>query len=1136
MPDSELYRRVAERLRETRSWEQLERWSLDREKNIVQLHGAHGSLRSMLLASLLAERRNGRTLVVTPTDQEATRFARDLQTCGVTAEVLPWWGTVPYRPTPVHSRTFGDRASVLAGFAGNSGGVLVASERAVLTPVPAERSFREGVLVLHRLQEFDPQDAARSLVELGYQRVSRATVTGEFALRGEVLDLVPPGQDAGVRVVFNFDRIEAIRYLDAETQVSQGLLDSVSVPPLREVRWTPADRDRLRTVMESRPDLQRRAEEISEELSSTDHFTGEEWFYPLAAEGAGSIAAWLGGKDLLVLVDRERLESGAQALRREYDALYRRVRTDLLIPSPADVLLEFDSLTSERAQRLEMLQLQTDSALHSVDLGADPPRSFFGNVNFLKEEFANQVAAGTEIVLVASSEAQAHRLRHLIPDLELEVLTEDFADGFGIPESRLLVVHESEIFGRRRRAPRSVSSARSEMISSFVDLSPGDYIVHLNYGIGRYQGIRRMQVGGNERDYVHLEFAGEEFIYLPIEQVNLIQRYIGSHGEAPRLDTIGGSSWERRKSRVRKSVEDLADSLIELYSRRRQARGFAFGPDTEWQLEFEARFPFEETPDQLRCIAEVKADMEAPVPMDRLVCGDVGFGKTEVAIRAAFKAVTAGKQVAFLAPTTILAEQHFNTISDRVSGYPVRVGMLSRFVPPAEARKVISGAADGSVDILVGTHRILQKDMKFHDLGLVVVDEEQRFGVKDKERLKELRTTVDYLTMTATPIPRTLHMSMVSIRDMSLLTTAPMNRRPIETVIREFDEDLVAEAIRAEVRRGGQVYYLHNRVNSLDQVRLFIQRLVPEAFVEQAHGQMSANQLEDIMRRFVDGAVQVLVSTTIVENGIDIPNVNTIIIDRADMYGIAQLYQLRGRVGRSERLAYAYLLYPERVALSEAAMKRLQVINDYTDLGSGFKVALKDLEVRGAGNLLGREQSGDIMAVGFDLYVKLLDEAIRRRKDERAEEILEPYLELQYEGFIPDGYVDDVTEKMEVYKKIASVGDQEDLLEVSGLLEDRYGPIPEEVQSLLSLAEIRILCRRLGLASIREKQGRIELEFTKVSSLPLDRVMTLIRTSGGTVRPDPQKPNVLRMEAPAIGLREKSEFLRDRLSVLAPAG
>jgi transcription-repair coupling factor (superfamily II helicase) len=696
-----------------------------------------------------------------------------------------------------------------------------------------------------------------------------------------------------------------------------------------------------------------------------------------------------------------------------------------------------------------------------------------------------------------------------------------------------MVIQENEIFGRRKRPPRSLRTVRSSPIDTFVELNPGDFVVHVSYGIGLFKGIERIKALGHERDYVKLEYQDEEVVFVPIEQVNLVQRYIGNEGQPPRLDKLGSKSWENRKGRVRKSLEDIAEKLVTLYSKRKKAQGFAFPADTEWQTMFEAAFPFEETEDQLRCVEEIKADMESPHPMDRLVCGDVGYGKTEVAVRACFKAIMGGKQVAFLAPTTILAEQHYENFQERFSLFPVRLAMLSRFIRPRKAAAVLKQLAAGEIDLLVGTHRIIQKDVIFKNLGLMVIDEEQRFGVKDKERLKELKTNVDCLSLSATPIPRTLHMSLLKIRDMSLIATPPRNRYPIETAIEEYNEEKLAAAVRREVERGGQVFFLHNRVDSLRETRMRIQRLLPEMLVETAHGQMDARELEDVMHRFIHGGFHILVSTTIIENGIDIPNVNTIIIDRADMYGVSQLYQLRGRVGRSDRAAYAYLFYPGDRSLTELAMKRLQVISDFTELGSGFKIAMKDMEIRGAGNLLGWEQSGDIYSVGFDLYIRLLDEAVKRLEDSNYEGEAETLLELEYSGFIPDTYIDSPQEKMEVYKKIAAVRSRDELERLYGELLDRFGPLPDEAASLLALAEIRIICREIAVSSLRERQGLVRVEFARVSRVKVDALVRLMQESAGKVRLNPRFPNVLELATGSIGLKEKSEFIREKLAALA---
>ncbi len=1097
-------------------------WPLD-------IRGAAPGLTAFLLDHVSRQTQRP-LLVVLPTEQEATVLSADLQGLGREVPVFESWNVVPYQPVPENSHVYGPRSRLLHDLVRERADIVATGLRGALSPLPPPESFRGDILPIARGDEIDPVQIARRLVSFGYQRVPTASVRGEFSLRGEVLDVMLPAGDRGVRVVFAFDEVEQLRFYDPGSQSTVSEVEDIAFYPLRELVWTPERIARLEQRLQELPELGRYQEQILSDIREKGHRDDEYLLYPLAYDRVASLREFMPENTLTVLVEYERLANSAQALFEEYETLYRAEKIRRAAPRPATQIGAFDSY--DEGARMRLIALDDSAATVPIRIQSDPARSFFGNIDFLKDELSAHIDAGYTIYVCAGSEQQASRIAHLLREYDVEVLPTSVSAGFSLPELKIMVIEEEEIFGRRRRAPNSVRSAPGKALDSFVELNPGDYVVHVNYGIGRFCGIQRITAGDRERDYIHLEFGGEEYVYIPIEQVNLIQRYIGSGDSPPRLDRIGGQGWQNRKSRVQKSVEDLAERLIALYGRRQRARGFAFPPDTEWQTAFEAGFPYEETEDQLRCIEDVKSDMEKPSPMDRLICGDVGYGKTEVAMRAAFKAVSAGKQVAFLAPTTILAEQHYETVMERLKGFPVEVGMLSRFVSKQDQKKVIDGLAQGTIDMVIGTHRVIQKDVRFRDIGLLVIDEEQRFGVKDKERLKELRANIDCLTLTATPIPRTLHMSLLKIRDMSVLKTAPHNRLPIETHIGEFNEDTLAEAIRREVDRGGQVFYLHNRVESLDQIRMYLQRIVPEVFVETAHGRMSATELEDIMHRFVHGAFQVLVATTIIENGLDIPNVNTIIIDRADMYGISQLYQLKGRVGRSDRHAYAYLFYPEGRALSEIAMKRLQVISDFTELGSGFKIALKDLEVRGAGNLLGRQQSGDILSVGFDMYLQLLDDAVRRLSDEDVSDDDEVFLDLDYTGYIPDSYVSEPSDKMDVYKRIAGVNDASELDSVHAELADRFGPLPEEVLSLLSLAEIRILCKRLHVASLKERSGVLEVTFGKVAELSVDRVLRAIESTGGGVRLDPKRPNVLLVDTEGIDLKSKSEFIRDRLHAL----
>ncbi|MDR2796215.1 MAG: transcription-repair coupling factor [Spirochaetaceae bacterium] len=1145
----------------------------------LEVEGAEGGLHSLIIAEF-AKRRARPLLVVTPSERDAAEIAADLRALELEAVLFPWWGTMPYRSHAPTSPVWGERARILCDLAGNMPPpVLVTSQRAFMSPLPPPEYTAKQRVLIKPGDKLDTAALSARLSGWGYTRVQRVQLSGEYAVRGEVVDVMTGGdgdEAAAYRVTLDFDRVETIKRFDAANQASlsqKNRIALLSLCPLKEVVWDDERIDRLGANLSLFPEFSGKRLDggggLIDRLISKGHAADEELFFPLAFEKPAALTDYYrglsGGEQdgqaaVVIFLEWERLANAQTGLDREYAGLFRSAFRERPVPAPERLLYNFDSLVKDITNKVSFLMIKkstsdisasTDGAAASTacdaadgaaaggagvprhfTINCDPPRNFFGNINYMKEEFTALLRQDWRIVITAESDIQVLRIRELLKDIEpLHIIQIQLSRGFALGEIKLLIVQEKEIFGFRRR-PHSLQTARSVAIDTFVDLNPGDFVVHINYGIGLFKGIERINALGNERDYIKLEFAEAETIFVPIEQVNLVQRYIGSEGSPPRLDKIGSKGWSERKARAKKAAEELASRLISLYSKRKASRGFAFPPDSEWQVMFEANFAFEETEDQARCVEEIKADMESVVPMDRLVCGDVGYGKTEVAVRACFKAVMSGKQAAFLAPTTILAEQHYENFIERFRNFPVRVAMLSRFVDKKTTRDVLARLKTGEIDILAGTHRIIQKDIVFKDLGLMVIDEEQRFGVKDKERLKELKHNVDCLALSATPIPRTLHMSLLKIRDMSILATPPRNRLPIETFIDEYDEEAVARAIRFEVERGGQVFYLHNRIESLNDVKARLSHLVPEVSIETAHGQVDAEDLEDVMHRFIHGGFHVLVSTTIIENGIDIPNVNTIIIDRADMYGVSQLYQLRGRVGRGGRAAYAYLFYPSDTALSENAMKRLQVISDFTGLGSGFKIAMKDMEIRGAGNLLGREQSGDIFSVGFDLYVRLLDEAIRKLQNENYETEPDTLLELEYTGFIPNSYIDSAQEKMEVYKKIAAVKSRDELEHVSAEIYDRFGPPPFEVLSLLSLAEIRIICREISISSLKEHNGMVRAEFTKVSNVNVDRLLRLIKESGGRVKLDPKSPNVILLQTGKIGLKEKSEFIREKLEAL----
>ena len=1124
-------------------------------------------------------------IIVVPTETDARELAADFSAVFEEAEVniFPDWGTVPYRPAARGSVTFGKRAGVLSKLLSKKSvihfkenpRIFIFTQRAFMTPLPSPDYLKNLSFKLHKKDKIDTTNIAQKLTTMGYIRVPKVNVRGEFSLRGEVLDIFLPCDEHASRVIFDFDEIESFKEFETDTQATTGTKEDLFIYPTKEVLWTEELIEKARVRMEEYQEtaisqdgagtaeiaaqgdfsvhlpLTENAQEYLKNLltglSVSGESEGEEFLYQLINDRQYTLLDYIDENTFVLFYNYDKQENARLTINREYNKLYRTSREEYPVLPPDMTLCDFGKLLENISKCILFRTLQKadeDNSASRYQISAEPARSFFGNINFMKEELTKLQNDSWKIFIFTDNENQQLRIHEIFKDyVDVEddgsihpvfLIPKPISAGFRLPEAKLLVIQENEIFGRRQYVPKSVNKAKSKAIDTFVELNPGDYIVHVNWGIGLFHGIERVKAMGNERDYIKLEYADNEFAFVPIEQVNLVQRYIGNEGDKPRLDRIGSKSWENRKNKVKQAVEDIAQKLIDLYSRRQASVGFAFPKETEWQAAFEAAFPYEDTPDQITVTEEIKADMERPVPMDRLVCGDVGYGKTEIAMRAAFKAVMGGKQVAFLAPTTILAEQHYENCKNRFKNFPVKIERLSRFVAPSEQKKILARVAEGDVDILIGTHRIIQKDVIFKKLGLMIIDEEQRFGVKDKEKLKVMKNNIDCLTMSATPIPRTLHMSLLKIRDMSLLTTPPQNRQPIETVVDEFTDERITQAIRREIERGGQVFYLHNRVESLQEIRRKVETLVPEVLVDVAHGQMTSTQLEEIFHRFKMGGFHVLIATTIIENGIDIPNVNTIIIDRADMYGVSQLYQLRGRVGRSDRQAYAYLLYPENKALSEVAMKRLQVISDFTELGSGFKIAIKDMEIRGAGNLLGRDQSGDVYSVGFDMYVRLLNEAVNRlalQKDYKEQ--TEVLMEMEYTGFIPDSYIINPQIKMEIYKKIAAVTDDAEFDAVLGELADRFGPIPEEVSSLLALAEIRIICRKLSIKSIKERQGEVAVEFNQVSNISIDKILKLIKDNPGTVRLNAKLPNYIYIKLGKIGLKEKSEFIREKLSQLA---
>ena len=1086
------------------------------------LSGLQGAARALALAAWQVG--TGRTIFVLCRSEEvAAALAQDLAFFLGEAVAL-----LPEREDDLEARA--GRVEALHRLLTRQASVLVASVAAALPRTIGPEALQSAVVSLYPQRIAPREDLLRTLTAGGYRAVGQVTEPGEFAVRGGILDCFPPAQRHPLRVEYFGDEVHSLRHFDPETQRSLGAATQAALLPLQEFLMTEEAAGRL----ERRLLATARREDVAvppawlEALEQRRPIPEWDAFLPDLVPDPVCLLAHL-PPDALIAWDEElSLGERAAAVLRDAEAeADREPDVAPLFPPAADRWIAWDDFRRQ-ARSWAGIALTPFALPPRPSAAADAPphlvreipttgvESYRGSVTGFLEDLDRRRRKGERVVLVARSEAQGRRLQEILRDHDLGArpgreLPEpggiglwigDLTTGFRIESLRLTLITEAEIFGAHALVRRRARPKEALPFTSFADLKPGDYVVHVDHGIAQYRGLEQLAVGGQEGDFLHLRYAGNDTLYVPVSKFHLVQRYVAgeSAGGAPALDRLGGTGWAKAKERVRASVREMAGELLRLYAARQVLQGHGFAADSPWQKEFEAAFPYDETPDQLQAIRDVKRDMERPQPMDRLVCGDVGYGKTEVALRAAFKAVMDGKQVAVLVPTTVLAMQHYQTFSARFANFPVRVEMLSRFRPAVELAAVIAGLADGTVDIVVGTHRLLQKDVKFAGLGLLVVDEEQRFGVAAKEALKQLRRDVDVLTLTATPIPRTLHMTMLGVRDVSTIETPPEERLAIRTYVTPYDADVIGEAIRREVTRGGQVFFVHNRVESIHAVARRLKQIVPEARISVAHGQQTEAALEKVMVDFYLKKVDVLLCTTIIESGLDVPSANTIIIDRADTLGLAQLYQLRGRVGRDKYRAYAYLLVPANGGMSEVARKRLQVIAELTELGSGFKIAARDLEIRGAGNLLGAEQSGHIAAVGFDLYTQLIQETVRELKGEPAEAETDPTIRLRAEGFIPESYVPDPALRLNLYKRLAALREGRLLTDFAEELADRFGAVPVEAEWLLQTVDLKIQARKLRIQEIDGRREAIRVRFGSDPPVSPETIVTLLRTERGRLK------------------------------------
>ena len=949
---------------------------------------------------------------------------------------------------------------------------VITTMDAFLDGLPRPEEIRNQKITIDTDSTLDLTRLERELAELGYERESQIEGPGQFAVRGGIIDVFPLTEELPVRIELWGDEIDSIRSFDVESQRSVENLDGITIYPASE-NW--------KTGLGA--------------VSFLEYFPEE--------------------KSILFLDEPQHLQEAAETVEQEYfqsrenriEAGVEEGEDSLTVFQVKDIIGQMNCYSGIGLTTLES-KCGMFHVRQTYSIQAKSVNPYNNSFELLTRDLKRLKRRGYRVVLLSASRTRAKRLAEDLRDYDLSSFYSDdmerevnpgeimaasgyAAEGYEYPMLKFMVISESDIFGRKKKKKRR-RRYEGQKIQDFAELKPGDYVVHENHGIGVYQGIEKIEVDKIVKDYMKISYAEGGVLYIPVAQMDLIQKYAGADAKKPRLNKLGTVQWGKTKSQVKKAVQAVAEDLVKLYATRQQSEGFVYGPDTVWQKEFEEMFPFEETEDQLQAIEDTKHDMESTKIMDRLVCGDVGYGKTEIAIRAAFKAVQEGKQVVFLVPTTILAQQHYNTFVQRLKDFPVRIDLLCRFRTSYQQKKTVEDLKKGLVDIVIGTHRVLSKDVEFKDLGLLIIDEEQRFGVTHKEKIKKLRENIDVLTLTATPIPRTLHMSLIGIRDMSVLEEAPQDRMPIQTYVMEYNDEMVREAIERELSREGQVYYVYNRVSDIADVAGKIQQLVPEANVSFAHGQMRERELEDIMYDFINGDIDVLVSTTIIETGLDIPNANTMIIQDADRFGLSQLYQLRGRVGRSNRMAYAFLLYRRDKLLKEVAEKRLSAIREFTDLGSGIKIAMRDLEIRGAGNLLGEAQSGHMEAVGYDLYCKMLNEAVLRLKGGEVEESFNTSIDLNIDAYIPESYIRNEYQKLDIYKRIAAIENEEELDDMTEELIDRFGDIPKKVQQLLHIAALKALAHSAYVTAVEQKGDSIRFTMYERAKIDPQKIPALL--------------------------------------------
>ena len=1113
----------------------MEQLAKDTKKNkAYQITGCMDSQQVNFMNGIAKEYKY--SVIVTHNDKRAREIYEDFLLYTKEVAYYPAKDFIFYNADIHGNLTIIERLNTIRRLVENQNAVIITTIDGLMDKlIPMER-IRENVLKFHVGDIIDLNKFQKNLISMSYERVSQVEMSGHFAIRGGIIDIFPLTEESPIRIDLWDDEIDSIKYFDVESQRSVTMLEEVSIYPATEyilnekeielglkkindeMTWVEKKyRSEMNTEEAHR--IKTIINEFTERLKSGNMNISVDSYINYFYEKTESMIEYLKDKNVIFMLDEPaRLEERSLVIEKEFrESMINRLEKGYLLPKQIDVIKPY----SEILALLSKYQIVTFTTLEqrvngiSLDeiyhIDAKNIISYNSQFDVLIKDLKNYRKKGYKTLILTTSRTRAERLADSLREYEIEAFYSSNPDrilkpreimvsygnlhkGFEYPLLKFVVITQADIFGREKAKKRKVKKKYTgKKIQSFSELNIGDYVVHENHGLGIYRGIEKIEVDKVAKDYIKIEYADNSNLYILATGLDLIQKYASSDAvKSPKINKLGTQEWNRTKSKVKTAVKDIAKDLVALYSERQSKKGFQFSKDNVWQKEFEEIFPYEETIDQVTAIEATKEDMESNKIMDRLICGDVGYGKTEIAIRMSFKAVQDGKQVVVLVPTTILAQQHYNTFSQRMKDYPIRIDLLSRFRTSAGAKMTMAGMKTGEVDIVIGTHKVLSKDVKFKDLGLLVVDEEQRFGVSHKEKIKTLKKDVDVLTLSATPIPRTLHMSLIGIRDMSVLEEPPVDRLPIQTYVMEYDDEMVREAINRELMREGQVYYVYNRVNNIEEIASRIAKLVPEANVVYAHGQMGERKLEQIMYDFIEGDIDVLVSTTIIETGLDISNVNTIIIHDADNFGLSQLYQLRGRVGRSNRTSYAFLMYKRDKMLKEIAEKRLQAIREFTELGSGIKIAMKDLEIRGAGNILGAQQHGHMEAVGYDLYCKLLNEAVAVEKGIDVMDNFETKIDISIDAFIPSDYIKNEYQKLNVYKQIASIESEDEYRDMQDELIDRFGELPRNVENLLSIALIKALAHKAWITEISNLGPQLKFAMYYEAKIDVARIQEVI--------------------------------------------